>query len=257
MDVGTTLRTAREQRGIPLPTMAAITKIPAGILHALERNEFERVPAGIFARGYIRAYAREVGLDPEPLIAQFLAETEPAVVTFGTTPDAAAVDVGLNPIETDPDPAEPSRADWGYVLIVAALVLGVVSINHSGTSDTADTGSASVAAPGPAPDAAIQPLLAAAEERAVATSGAGLRIELQAQGPCWIRGAVDGDVVVERLLQPGDRQVLDADVDIVLRVGDPGALIHTVNGVPGEPLGRPGMPVTIRFTMEGRHILAS
>jgi hypothetical protein len=82
-------------------------------------------------------------------------------------------------------------------------------------------------------------------------------IELQAQGLCWIRGAVDGKVVVERLLQPGDRQVLDADVDIVLRVGDPGALTHTVNGMPGEPLGRPGIPVTIRFTMEGRHILAS
>jgi cytoskeletal protein RodZ len=258
MDVGTTLRTAREHRGIPLPRMAALTKIPIGILRALETNAFDRIPTGIFLRGYLRAYAREVGLEPEALVAQFLAETEPPP-TIGLPTDEPAVDDGLEPMETDPDLAEPSRADWGYVLIVAALLIGFVSMNRSGTPDGPDAVSA-VSAPLPAPtiaDAGVQPMLAAAEERAVATTGVGLRIELQAQGLCWVRAAVDGEVVLERLLQPGERQLLDADTDIVLRVGEPGALLHTVNGRPGEPLGRPGMPVTIRFTTEGRHILAS
>lgn len=262
MDVGTTLRTAREHRGIPLPRLAATTKIPVGILEALERNDFDRLPHGIFVRGYIRACARELGLEPEALVAQFLAETEPPAPMSGIAPDDGPLEEGPDPNETDPDLAEPSRADWGYVLIVAALLIGFVSMNRSGTPGVPDRAETAVAVASadvtaPVPDAGVQPMLATAEERAIATSGAGLSIELRAQGLCWIRAMVDGEVVVERLLQPGESQLLDADADVILRVGDPGALVHTVNGRPGEPLGRPGMPVTVRFTTDGRHTLAS
>lgn len=256
MDVGTALRTARELRGIPLSRMAATTKIPVTVLRALEANDFDRVPAGIFVRGYIRAYAREVGLEPEAAVAQFLAETGHAPPTFGM-PEEPPVDDSLEPLDTDPDLDEPSRASWGYVLIVAALLIGFISVNRSGEPEAPEAAVDRAPVAEPAPAGGVQPVLATVEERAVPTTGSRLRIELQAQGLCWVRAVADGTTIVERLLQPGDREVFEADRDVVLRVGDPGALLHSVNGTPGDPLGRPGMPVTVRFTNEGHQFLAS
>src|SRR5438876_624659 len=76
MEVGTQLRQARETRGIPLAQLNARTKISPRSLRAIERNEFDRLPGGVFTRGFLRAYAREVGLDPEEIVRQYVAEYE-------------------------------------------------------------------------------------------------------------------------------------------------------------------------------------
>jgi transcriptional regulator with XRE-family HTH domain len=69
---GARLRSHREQRGIDLDTIARSTKISAGILEALERDDTSRWPSGIFRRAFIRAYATAVGLDPESTLSEFL-----------------------------------------------------------------------------------------------------------------------------------------------------------------------------------------
>jgi hypothetical protein len=59
-------------------------------------------------------------------------------------------------------------------------------------------------------------------------------------------------------MQPGERQTIESEREIVLRVGNPAALTYSINGTTGEPLGRPGVPVTVRFTNGGeRATLAS
>jgi cytoskeleton protein RodZ len=72
-DFGGRLREAREARGIGLAQIAATTKISAFALAALERNDVSRLPGGIFSRAFVRAYAREVGLDPEKTVEEFVA----------------------------------------------------------------------------------------------------------------------------------------------------------------------------------------
>jgi hypothetical protein len=69
---GARLRSHRERRGIDLDTIARSTKIGVGILEGLERDDISRWPSGIFRRGFIRAYARAVGLDPESTLKEFL-----------------------------------------------------------------------------------------------------------------------------------------------------------------------------------------
>jgi hypothetical protein len=69
---GTRLRSHRERRGIDLDTIAHRTKIGVGHLVALERDDPSRWPPGIFRRGFIRAYATAVGLDPESTLQEFL-----------------------------------------------------------------------------------------------------------------------------------------------------------------------------------------
>jgi hypothetical protein len=63
---------------------------------------------------------------------------------------------------------------------------------------------------------------------------------------------VGGRKIVYRLMQPGERQSINVDGEIVLRVGDPGAFTYSVNGMPGQPLGKAGIPVTVRFSGAGQ-----
>ncbi|MEZ5290346.1 MAG: helix-turn-helix domain-containing protein [Vicinamibacterales bacterium] len=71
-DFGSALRLAREQAGRSIRDVADATKLGARTLEALERNQVERLPPGIFRRAVVRAYAKEVGLDPEAVLRAFL-----------------------------------------------------------------------------------------------------------------------------------------------------------------------------------------
>jgi len=264
MDIGSTLRNAREHRELTLAHLASRTKIPVVTLHALETNDFARLPRGIFVRGFLRAYAAEVGLDPQQIVAQFLLETGDALAGGGDAASSAAV-VREDAIQDRPvDPNLASGPGWGYLLMVATLLAAFLGLNRYGT--TLDQSSA----PEPATDQALDiagdstaapsDVLAAvatagreppAVAGAAAADAATLRFDLQADGECWVEAVVDGRRVVYRLMQPGERQTIESHEEIVLRVGDPGALTYRVNGAPGKPLGRAGIPITVRFTNQG------
>jgi hypothetical protein len=68
---GPRLRSDRERRGISLETIASVTKVGADLWDGLERNDFSRWPSGIFARSFVRDYARAVGLDEHEVIDEF------------------------------------------------------------------------------------------------------------------------------------------------------------------------------------------
>ncbi|PYR58583.1 MAG: hypothetical protein DMF91_16875 [Acidobacteria bacterium] len=68
---GPNLRRLRIQRGISLHQIAAETKVSADLWDGLEHNNFDRWPGGIFARAYVREYARLIGADPESTVDDF------------------------------------------------------------------------------------------------------------------------------------------------------------------------------------------
>jgi transcriptional regulator with XRE-family HTH domain len=71
--LGTRLRLERERRQIALADVAARTKILGALLEGLERDDVSRWPTGLYRRSFIRAYAQAIGLDPEPVLREFLA----------------------------------------------------------------------------------------------------------------------------------------------------------------------------------------
>lgn len=77
-DIGGRLRRAREQRGLSLHDAAGRTKLSIGVLRAIERNDFESLPGGIYRKGYLRSLAGEVGLDPQAIAADYDKEYRPA-----------------------------------------------------------------------------------------------------------------------------------------------------------------------------------
>jgi len=79
---GERLRRERELRGISLDDICAATKIGTRLLRALEEEQFDLLPGGIFNKGYVRAYARHLGIDEEQAVADYLKaahETPPDV----------------------------------------------------------------------------------------------------------------------------------------------------------------------------------
>lgn len=76
--VGATLRDAREGRGRTLAEIAAATNISIHVLEAIERGDLAQVPGGIFVRAHLRAFAVQVGANPEHILAAYRAQDETA-----------------------------------------------------------------------------------------------------------------------------------------------------------------------------------
>jgi transcriptional regulator with XRE-family HTH domain len=68
---GARMRAARERRGISIDTIASVTNVPPELWEGLERNDVSRWPAGVFARSFIRHYARAIGLDEADVVNEF------------------------------------------------------------------------------------------------------------------------------------------------------------------------------------------
>lgn len=85
---GVRLKQEREKRKISLDDVSAATKISSRFLSAIESGRFDQLPGGIFNRGFVRAYARHLGLDDEQIVADYR--------------HAAGEDDPNVPMETDP-----------------------------------------------------------------------------------------------------------------------------------------------------------
>jgi hypothetical protein len=68
---GPRLRSERERRGITVDTIVTVTKVGADLWLGLERNDFSKWPSGIFARAFIRDYAKAIGVDADETVDEF------------------------------------------------------------------------------------------------------------------------------------------------------------------------------------------
>jgi cytoskeletal protein RodZ len=117
--LGSRLKAAREQSGVSLKQLSGITKISVAALEALERNDFSRVPGGIFGRAFVRAYALEVGLDPDRTVEEFVAAL--------TRAEREAVTVAQRVGVTAEDRAflERQRRAMRWLRLIVVVVVGL------------------------------------------------------------------------------------------------------------------------------------
>jgi transcriptional regulator with XRE-family HTH domain len=88
---GARLRAERERKHIDLVTIAELTKVKASLFESLERDDARGWPSGIYRRAFIRAYAEAIGMDPQPIVREFLARfPDPNDETTHSAPPAAA-----------------------------------------------------------------------------------------------------------------------------------------------------------------------
>jgi cytoskeletal protein RodZ len=68
MEVGRQLSEARQRQHLTIADISRTTKIPVHLLEAIERNDVDHLPQGFFTRAFVRAYAKEVGVDADSLV---------------------------------------------------------------------------------------------------------------------------------------------------------------------------------------------
>jgi cytoskeleton protein RodZ len=108
-------------RGVSLEEIAAVTKIGTRLLRALEEENFEQLPGGIFNKSYVRAYCKCVGLDEEKGVADYLEAS-------GET----APDVRLIARQNASARAERPISSGGSFPLIPVLVLVVAAVGAAG-----------------------------------------------------------------------------------------------------------------------------
>jgi cytoskeleton protein RodZ len=252
-DFGSKLRAARERRGLSLRQIASATKISMITLEALERNDITRLPGGIFSRAFVRSYAVEVGLDPEETIQEFMGQFPHDSVTAGHPTTSQIED--HEAVEGDRRMATTFLRLLAIGVPIAAVVLYFGTAGRRASSRTERPPTVSVprevappSAPGsdPAPEALD---VAPVPPEPPAVPADRLMVQVTAARPSWVSATVDGRQAVQRLFQPGDEQRLEVHNEMVLRMGNAGAITMTLNGAATRPLGKDGEVVTTRVTL--------
>ena len=78
-NVGETLRRERLRQGLKLDEVARDTKIRQKLLEAIEDDQFDRLPGGVFAKSFVKQYATVLGLDGDELAAEVQRQIQPAI----------------------------------------------------------------------------------------------------------------------------------------------------------------------------------
>jgi cytoskeletal protein RodZ len=219
-------------------------------LEALERSDLSRLPGGIFTRSFIRAYAQEVGLDPDRTIQEFIAELPPDVATATSHP------AGIE----DSEKLESDRRAVATALRLALVSLPIIGlVIYYGTHRTpASRNATATSAESHEPETATDtPLAPQSQQNMIATTPgtqaaapntSGLSMEISPRAACWVSVNADGEPIFSGLMNAGDKRVVNAKELIVLNVGDAGAFAFTLNGRAGKALGAPGDVISTRIT---------
>lgn len=149
---GEHLKREREMRGVTLEEISAATRIAPRFLAALESEQWELLPGGVFNRGFIRSVARYLGLDEDTLVAEYALETRGR-----TDPGVVA------------DPPEEKDRNWARVFVVMVLALllvggGWAAVHFLGPKIAARLHKHSGEPVNSAPDGGAGPNLAAAAD---------------------------------------------------------------------------------------------
>ena len=275
--LGTILRREREARGITLEEIAEKTKIGIRLLRAIENEQFEKLPGGLFNRSFVRQYARILEVDEDIAVQEYLQ-------SFGARREAAAAQRSRVPeppsFSTEADTSRVILAVIGIAILVAGLAYGGYRLYGYLTAIPAVP--ASLSDPGFTPSPASppeDPLAASAEgyEPAVASNGTlneadlqtakndalaaapppvepraetaaalgssapeELALRIDSRGTVWLSITADGVRQWQGTMRANQSREVQAAESVRLTVGDAGAVSLTLNGKSLPGLGRPG-----------------
>ena len=249
---GEELRREREIRGISLKEISDATKISKRFLEALERNDHKTLPAPVFTRGFVREYARYVGLNVEEMVNRYnfaaanddRIEKPPQVAKYAATPPR---DISPKPAPKRGIPPAYAKVDRNAILlvIIIAALAGVAywAVQYKRRSDAAEAAATTV--PVATPKTATAPPPPAPEPKPVDDST--LRMTIEASRDSWLDLKADGERAFYGDFKAGQRQEFEAKSDFTFtRIGNAAALTLVINGVPVPALGEEGEVVKNR-----------
>lgn len=188
LTLGEKLRQAREERGISISEVADQTRISPLYIESIENDNYKPLPGGIFNKGFVKSYAKYIGLDEHEALRDY------GQIAAATELEQPEPQRSYRPeVLTDDRPGTSLLQRILFASVILALMTAGILflVRYTQTPGTPQTASniQSNATPGntaPAAETAQQPT---ANEPALETS----KIEFRAAGqPVWLRAVVDG-----------------------------------------------------------------
>ncbi|MGA8073268.1 MAG: RodZ domain-containing protein [Candidatus Acidiferrales bacterium] len=267
---GERLKRERELRGVSLDEVSGATRINTKYLEALETEQWDQLPGGVFNRGFIRTIARYLGINEDGMISEY------ALVTK----DHPTVNVWVQDLEKPPRPWLPAAV---IVLVIALIaVSGWIAskrwgtVAHGDTKDqhvpliapvlaepasTATVDPSPAAAPttlpaagapaednaapaassaAPEPDSAAASVVPAAD--ALAQHSDKLELRVEAGRKARIRVIADGHPLYAGWIAAGETRNYSAREAFKISASDSSAIFLELNGKTMAPIGTPGRP---------------
>ncbi|SHE42475.1 helix-turn-helix domain-containing protein [Desulforamulus putei] len=241
MPIGEVLRNARIKKGYSFEYLEEATKIRAKYLEALENENFDVLPGQVYARAFLRTYAKFLDLDSEQIMNEL------------SQMNNEAPSPKIETEHHDPGPSATGSKKWRYAAAGLAIIalLAFNALYHIGDkpednkpelpntvqqppANNANNNAAPNNPPNNTPPEATQP------PRQVE----GVRVVLKVtDSQSWMQIVADGKTVFSGMVNPGETKDFQADEKIYLHVGNAGAVEVNVNG---KDLGRLGEPGKVR-----------
>lgn len=258
---GDRLKREREKRNVSLEEIAKSTKISKRHLLELEEERFSDLPGGIFNKGFVRAYAKFLGLNEEELVGEYVAAEAASKADF-VPPIAMETSKLMSSMavakerEESVRPSDPA-AKVLSLAVGLVVVLGIAGYGYKYFEQERATSTASAAGPtsvtpaesASTPSNASAPLTSSAPGAqtpattnapvvtpiATASSGdltpqRGVFVELKAKAESWLQVTADGRAPVEMTLAPNQSKKFFAAEKLVMKVGNAEGVEITRNG---------------------------
>jgi cytoskeleton protein RodZ len=283
---GDNLKREREMRGVSLEEISAATRIATRFLQAIENEQWDQLPGGVFNRGFVRAVAHYLGLDEENIVAEYV---------------LAAGDRQSVPVWSGTPPAVTAEKPWLAWIVAALILIALLAGGWFGarqflawraakraTQNASVSATASPAAQelpantnpaetqvAVAPDSVATPATADDSTR-VADSAASTTAASSANSPTAPSGATsatppvpvpfelkigadkktkvtvqaDNDRVFNGTMKAGENRTFTAKDRFEISARDAGAVQIELNGKTVAPIGTPGHPGKVTLTRE-------
>ena len=241
--LGQQLKQSREEKGISLQEITESTNISIRFLQAIENDAYDVLPGGVFNRGFVRNFARQVGFDEEQAVNLYQEQW----LEQGGEPERG-YQLGVEESEF-----RQSSGNGLLISFVALIVLGSLAyaayqyftptVSDSGGSAVAGlntpTPSGVTPTPGASPEVTSSPSSsppgsptpgATASPTPEAPAGA-IRVQLTAPiEEVWLKVKPDGKEAEQMLLQRGESREFDVNEEIILSIGRVQSLRIAING---------------------------
>jgi len=238
--VGETLRKRREELNLDLRQISDTLKIKYDYLRAIEEGAYERLPADVYVKGYIREYARSLNLDPESTLEAYAQEVE----------------------RPQPDQQPPSvqqhtarkKSKVLYILLPLIVLFALIVVLWQSPAPVKPNPS-EVRTPvaEPVKEPAGQPMgePPGREEHAIQEAPPVLKepafhmLEIHANDTTWLFVMIDQTETRELLMQPGETLQLQAKKGFSLKIGNAGGIRLVFDGKDIGRLGEKGAVINI------------
>ena len=275
---GERLKRTRENKKMSIDDVSRVTKIAPRMLSALEESKFDQLPGGVFNKGFVRAYARHLGLDEEQAVRDYNSAAGSVI------PEIKPEDAELRAIAERKEKERQGRPGsdglpWGMIaafLLVLALGLSVWGFYTRERVTPSQTRSeayekparssralaeadakAQSSPPAPTEVSSTQVVSEASSDLAPGSASETsntpepISILVTAQEDSWLSITVDGQLFYKDTLRAGQQQSFSAQKELVLRSGNIGGLEITLNGKKLPAQGADAEVKTLTFTPTG------